>query len=325
LTAATTPEPTDPAPISVRAYWPERRPKLMIFDDQQLNLRVLHRLFKDDCQIEMAMDGNEAVQRCLKFMPDLILLDVEMPGKDGFTVCRELKKDPVLRPVPVIFITGRSSDEDESEGLALGAVDFITKPITPPIVRARVRTHLMLRGQARLMHELAFRDALTGVANRRRFDEHLKLQWRAAVRSQQPLSALLIDVDGFKAYNDHYGHLAGDDALRNVARALSSGLIRPGDFLARYGGEEFVALLPESRLDQAAAIAEQLRERVQQMAMPHACSPNSEVMTVSIGIATLIPQDRGGSEVLLQAADSALYAAKHAGRNQVCTALEEHA
>ncbi len=223
---------------------------------------------------------------------------------------------PATRDVPVIFVTARDSTEDETQGLEVGAVDFITKPVNPPVVRARVRTHVALKRQADLLRSMAFNDGLTGVANRRWFDERLQVEWLRCRRNKLPLSLILLDLDHFKAYNDHYGHQAGDDCLRAAAAAMKSRLGRPADLLARYGGEEFVCLLPETPIDGARAKAEDLGRAVFDLALPHADSPTAPVVTISRGVATASPALDGSPNELLQRADAKLYAAKRAGRNR---------
>jgi PleD family two-component response regulator len=199
---------------------PHNRPKLLIVDDQSTNIRVLHELFREDCDVFMATSGEQAITVCQTQLPDLILLDVVMDDVDGHEVCRRLKADPVTQGIPIIFITAQQRDSDEALGLELGAVDFISKPINPIIVRARVRTHLTLKLQNDLLRSMALMDGLTGVANRRKFDEDISADWRQCFREQKPLSLILADVDYFKRYNDRYGHLAGDGCLKSVAQAL---------------------------------------------------------------------------------------------------------
>jgi diguanylate cyclase (GGDEF)-like protein len=292
------------------------RPRILVVDDQPSNIQTLYQVLKGDYDVAMATDGSQAIELCQRRPPDLVLLDVVMPGIDGFEVCRRLKVDPATRDVPVIFVTARDSTEDETLGLEVGAVDFITKPVNPPVVRARVRTHVALKRQADLLRSMAFNDGLTGVANRRWFDERLQVEWLRCRRNKLPLSLILLDLDHFKAYNDHYGHQAGDDCLRAVAAAMKSRLGRPADLLARYGGEEFVCLLPETPTDGARAKAEDLGRAVLDLALAHADSPTAPVVTISRGVATASPALDGSPNDLLQRADAQLYAAKRAGRNR---------
>jgi len=294
----------------------DERPRILVVDDQPTNIQTLYQVLKGDYDVAMATNGSQAIELCQRRPPDLVLLDVVMPGIDGFEVCRRLKTDPATRDVPVIFVTARDSTEDETLGLEVGAVDFIAKPVNPPVVRARVRTHVALKRQADLLRSMAFNDGLTGVANRRWFDERLQVEWLRGRRNKLPLSLILLDLDHFKAYNDRYGHQAGDDCLRAVAAAMKARLGRPADLLARYGGEEFVCLLPETPIEGARAKADDLGRAVLELAMPHADSATGGVVTISRGVATASPAVDGAQNELLQHADEKLYVAKRAGRNR---------
>ena len=293
------------------------RPKLLIVDDQPTNIRVLHELFREDCDVFMATSGEQAISVCQAQLPDLILLDVVMEGMDGHEVCRRLKVDPMTHDIPIIFITAQQHDSDEVLGLELGAVDFITKPINTTIVRARVRTHLTLKLQSDLLRSMALMDGLTGVANRRKFDEDILAAWRLCFREQKPLSLILVDVDYFKRYNDRYGHLAGDDCLKSVAQTLSETVRRPYDLVARYGGEEFACVLPNTVLSGAVEIAERMQARVRTLGIEHSASDVDRVVTISLGVATLTPTGELGFEALIEAADKQLYEAKSGGRARV--------
>ncbi|WP_429527126.1 diguanylate cyclase [Pseudomonas frederiksbergensis] len=296
------------------------RPKLLIVDDQPTNIRVLHELFREDFDVFMATSGEQAITVCQAQQPDLILLDVVMEGMDGYEVCRRLKADPQTQGIPIIFITAQQQESEELLGLELGAVDFISKPINPVIVKARVRTHLTLKLQSDLLRSMAMMDGLTGVANRRKFDEDISADWRQCFREQKPLSLILADVDFFKRYNDRYGHQAGDGCLRSVARALSETVGRPYDLVARYGGEEFVCVLPKTDLSGAVEIAQRMQERVRALGIEHAASDVDRVVTISLGVATLIPAVDLEYQALVEAADKQLYKAKSAGRGRVCSA-----
>ena len=295
-----------------------RRPRVLVVDDQPANVQALYQVFSADHQVFMATHGEQALAVCEAQRPDLVLLDVQMPGLDGYQVCALIKSDPVLRDTPVIFVTANDDEAAEEQALDVGAVDFITKPINPRIVRARARTHLTLKHQNDLLRQWAYLDGLTGVSNRRMFDERLLAEWARAVRHRTPLGLLLIDVDHFKRFNDRYGHLVGDDSLRRVAKALKAGLRRPTDLLARYGGEEFAVLLPETDEAGALAVGRALCEQVRGLAVPHEDNPGLGVVTVSIGVAQHPACGLGQAAALLALADSALYRAKSGGRNQVC-------
>jgi diguanylate cyclase (GGDEF)-like protein len=293
-----------------------KRGRVLIVDDQRLNVQLLTDILQDHYEISVAVDGERAVELCARRPPDLVLLDVQMPGLDGYEVCRRLKADPATREIPVIFVTARDTMEDQVKGLEAGAVDFITKPVHAPIVRARTRTHILLKQHADRLRELALTDTLTGVANRRSFDERLRTEWRRCQRSQSPIGLVMIDVDHFKQYNDAYGHQAGDNCLSRVSNAMRSCLRRPGDMLARYGGEEFACLLPETGLGQAMRKAEELGNAVQELGIPHASSGAAPIVTISRGVAALVPSTELQARELVRIADEMLYEAKRKGRNR---------
>ena len=295
----------------------QERPKVLIVDDQPINIQVMRQVFQEDCQVFAATSGEQALQIATSKAPDLVLLDVVMPGMDGYEVCAKLKADPFTAHIPVMFVTGNRDEESEAKGLDVGAVDFISKPVNVRIVRARARTHIQLKRQSDLLRQLVYLDGLTGVANRRRFDEMSRVEWDRMQRRQTPLSLALVDVDRFKRYNDLRGHQAGDECLRTVGQALAARTHRAGDLLARYGGEEFVLLLPDTPLDGAMALAEQLRSAVEGLALPHPDAEHGRV-TVSIGVSACSGASAQATlEKLLHAADEQLYAAKSQGRNRV--------
>lgn len=295
-----------------------RQPRLLVVEDQPLHIQVLNRALSPECRVFMVTQGRQAVQFCVDRQPDLVLLDVEMPDMDGFQVLQALKAEEVTRNIPVIFVTAHTSTEMETRCLQAGAVDFISKPINPSVVKARVYTHLKLKFQSDLMHQWVYLDGMTSAFNRRYFDDQLQTEWRRAQRTSQPLSVILMDVDFFKAYNDHYGHLRGDEALRTLVKAAKPVLQRPGDFLARYGGEEFVCLLPDTPLADAAALAERIRQAVVQQKVLHEHNRGLGVMTISLGVAESFQSGIIDAEQLIGAADRHLYVAKHSGKNRVC-------
>ena len=297
---------------------PPSRPKLLVVDDQPINIQILHQVFSANCQVFMATSGEQALQVCHDKQPDLILLDVVMPGMDGYAVCRQLKADEATAHIPVIFVTAHNDPEQETLGLDAGAVDFIAKPVNPKVVQARVKTQLTLKFQADLLRQLVYLDGLTGVYNRRYFDQQLAHEWARSVRSGTPLSMILLDVDFFKRYNDFYGHQAGDDCLRQVAATLKSHLRRPADLVARYGGEEFACILPETSFDDALELANQLGQQVQSLHIAHARSDASAVVSVSLGVAAREGANGGSAGELLGLADTQLYRAKSTGRARAC-------
>jgi len=297
----------------------DSRPRLLLVDDQAINIRMLHQIFQADYDVFSATSGEQALAFCEGRQPDLILLDIVMPGMDGYEVCRRLKSNPLTAAIPVIFVTAHSESSEEEMGLAVGAVDFISKSASVNVVKARVKTHLTLKYQADLLRAHALIDGLTGVANRRYFDEVLAAEWRRCVRSALPLSLILIDIDFFKRFNDHYGHQAGDACLQQVALCIKATLSRSHDLLARYGGEEFACILPETALEGAEQKAQAMQAAVRALAIPHATSDVAGgVVTISLGVvAVRTAKHEDDATDLIGAADSLLYEAKHAGRAQV--------
>lgn len=292
--------------------------KILIVDDIPSNIQVLSLILKDEHEVYFATNGEKAVELARSKLPDLVLLDIMMPGMDGYEVCRKLKADPLTEDIPVIFITARSEVEDETHGLEVGAIDFITKPVSPPIVKARVRNHIQLKRHADLLKRMSFMDGLTGIANRRHFDDMLDKSWRRCERLALPMSLVMLDVDHFKLYNDHYGHQGGDDCLKAVAACMAASVARPDDLAARFGGEEFVCLLPSTDAAGAAEVARQVMEGVRALEIPHAVSPVAPFVTISLGVATLSPaQDGRAADGLIARADERLYEAKRAGRNRI--------
>ncbi len=296
------------------------KPKLLVVDDQPINIQVMHQVFGADYQVFMATSGAQALAICQGNPPDLVLLDVVMPEMDGFEVCAQLKAHDATRNIPVIFITAHSDAAQETHGLSVGAVDFISKPVNPAVVRARVKTHLTLKFQSDLLRNLVFLDGLSGVYNRRYFDQQLGVEWARAARNTTPLSVIMVDVDHFKLFNDRYGHQAGDDCLRQIALTLKAGLRRPADLVARYGGEEFACILPDTGFEDAMAMGQEMESMVRTHKIPHAFSPFDGVVTASLGLATRNVRADGDALALVGLADAQLYQAKQTGRGRVCGA-----
>jgi diguanylate cyclase (GGDEF)-like protein len=296
---------------------------LLIVDDMVSNIEILDGILGADYDILFATSGKDALQIAGEQKPDLILLDIVMPEMDGYEVCSRLKADSRTSDIPVIFITAMGQEEDESKGLNLGAIDYLTKPVRPSIVKARVRNHLELKRYRDSLKTLSTIDGLTGIPNRRKLDETMDIEWQRSRRNQTPLSFLLMDIDFFKAFNDHYGHLAGDDCLRQVARKLAETVRRPADIVARYGGEEFGLLLPETDASGALWAANRVQEKIKILHIPHAYSTAADYITLSIGAATLIATDKLTISDLIRHADELLYKAKQEGRNQIRSLGEE--
>ena len=296
-------------------------PSLLLIDDDPGIVQVLGRMLASLGHLRFALSGHDALRLAREAAPDVVLVDAEMPGMHGFEFCALMKADPHLAEVPVIFVTSHGDVENEVAGFSAGAADFIRKPPTAEVVVARVRTQLRLKALSDALRRAALVDGLTGVANRRRFDEQLKAECDRSMRNGDPLSLLMIDIDHFKRYNDRYGHPAGDACLRTVATAIQGLVSRPADQVARYGGEEFAMLLPQTQLAGAAHLAHRVVETVTALRILHESSPLDRVITVSVGVATAHSHVHGADteaspEALLSAADQALYAAKAAGRGQ---------
>jgi len=312
--------------------------KVLVVEDTVTSATLIcQMLAKMGLETVRARNGGEGLEAFRRERPDLVLLDVIMPDMDGYEVARRIREsERGVDWTPIIFLSARANDEDLANGIAAGGDDYLIKPVSEIVLRAKIdamRRIVAMRSElVQLTHRLdeANRelerlnaiDGLTGVANRRRFDEMLRHEWRRAARSAQPLSLLFIDVDAFKQFNDGYGHVAGDECLRDLARLLSSTLRRSPDLVARYGGEEFAVILPETDAAGAAAVADGLVAAVREAAIPHEFSEVAPILTISVGVATARPQPGHDAdcEMLVEAADEALYKAKGAGRNRVVVA-----
>jgi diguanylate cyclase (GGDEF)-like protein len=292
------------------------KPFVLVADDQPANLLIVARALKDDYEVCSMTSGEELIERAAAGDADLVLLDVEMPGLDGFEVCRRLKADPRTSKIPIIFLTARDAMSDEELGFDVGGVDYIAKPIRPAIIRARVRTHLELKQARDQLEQLASIDALTNIANRRGFDAALDLEWRRAIRRGRWLSIAIADVDHFKQFNDALGHLRGDACLKAIAGSFNRITRRSGELAARYGGEEFALILPDldGALMQEAMTA--LIDGVAALETPHPASGNSPVVTVSVGAVSIVPTRDHSMLDVLEATDRLLYDAKAGGRNR---------
>lgn len=291
---------------------------VLVVDDEPLNIKVLSQALSPWYRVKAATQGQEALKIAASDdPPDLILLDVAMPGMSGYQVCDQLKSNHQTKDIPVIFITAKNSNEDEAYGLELGAVDYISKPFSLPIVMARIRNQMLLKIKTDMLEQLVSIDSLTELSNRRRFDEVLDQEWRRSVRNNVPLSVIMIDVDFFKLLNDSIGHAAGDACLKQIAQILKSTTRRSSDTVARYGGEEFSAILPGIAHKDALQLAENMRLNVEQHHIPHPKSPLGPAVSVSLGVATTLPDNNNSPNHLLAQADDMLYQAKTSGRNQV--------
>lgn len=296
------------------------RQRILLVDDTRLSNQIMQDILGNDYDIFVSTSGKEALILAVSENIDLILLDVEMPGMNGYEVCRRLKQNPYTKNIPVIFVSSADDVQHETEGLEIGAIDYIIKPSNPAIIRARVKNHLELKKYRDILERISLIDGLTGIANRRHFDQAFDKEWRRALRHSDVLSLALIDIDFFKKYNDHYGHLAGDECLKKVGSMLNESLKRASDLGARYGGEEFVILLPSTAKEGALTVTERIRNNVEKLRIPHEKSEVANYITVSIGVAAMKPEFSKVFSDLIRQADSALYQAKNAGRNRVCSA-----
>ncbi|UIE39193.1 diguanylate cyclase domain-containing protein [Leptodesmis sichuanensis] len=323
---------------------------ILVVDDLPDNVDLLYRILRQKgFNVTTAHSGEEALSTILTCLPDLILVDIGMPYMDGYEVCHILKANPRTKDIPIIFVTAFEQILNKVKAFEMGGVDYITKPFETAEVLARVELHLSLRrlqqqleAQNELLRRevrdrmaieaalqaanqelqrLAHQDGLTQIANRRCFDLCLNQEWRRLMREVQPLSLILCDVDFFKAYNDTYGHQAGDNCLRRIASAIATAVKRPSDVVARYGGEEFVLILPNTPASGALYVAQEIQEAVRALELVHAGSQISPYITLSMGVTAVIPKANLSPMSLIAAADRALYRAKLAGRDRI--SLEE--
>jgi two-component system chemotaxis family response regulator WspR len=318
--------------------------RVLLVDDQLIIVEAVRRMLADQPDIEFhyVTDAAMALQTAMQLHPTVILQDLVMPTIDGFALIQQYRERESLRNVPVIVLSAKEDPKLKAHSFATGANDYMVKLPDKLELLARVRYHsgahisrlqrdqafhFLRESQKKLadanieLQKLAALDALTGIANRRRFDETMELEWQRGRRDKKPLTLLLCDVDFFKFYNDSFGHQAGDLCLKKVAAVLTEHLKRPADLAARYGGEEFAIILPETELTGALIVAESCRRHLEQLAIenPQATTELSCV-TMSIGVASMVPSPKSSVEELIAQADQALYAAKRGGRNRVVNA-----
>jgi len=289
---------------------------ILVVDDMTTTLLLIHDLLKDTYEVKIAKSGTKALE--ILESPndiDLILLDIEMPDINGYDVCKRIKNNETIKNIPIIFITGRTSQEDEEYGLNLGAIDYITKPFNKAIVKLRIKNYLDLKIKNDMLEKLSMYDGLTNIRNRRFFDETFEKTFNEIKRDKKSLAVLMIDIDFFKPYNDNYGHGQGDETLRKVAKALEKTIKRASDFVARYGGEEFVILLKDINKDGVEAVANNLLNAVRELKITHEFSKIENYVTVSIGASYYNSSSDITKLELLLKADETLYNVKNSGRN----------
>ena len=307
--------------------------KILIVEDARATLLVVSNYIKNfGGQPIPVSSGEQAIIAFAQEQPDLVLLDVVLPDIDGFEIARQIRA--LEKPgawTPIIFLSARNSDQDIERGISAGGDDYLCKPISEAVLSAKIRamqriiqmrTSLVVLAREldsanQELKRLSASDGLTGIANRRFFDDYLSREWRRARRDNASIALLMCDVDNFKAYNDTYGHQAGDDCLRQIAQALTKMMERASDVVARYGGEEFAIILPNTPLEGAAIVGEKIRLAIEALSMPHAGSPQAFV-SLSVGVAAVYPTHQDILQTLIQSADRALYRAKSMGRNEVC-------
>lgn len=305
--------------------------KILVIDDTKTERMIMTAyLERLGHEVITGADGKQALDLYQSESPDLILMDVIMPVMDGYQSAQQIRQlDDDW--VPIIFLSAKISPDDISAGIDAGGDDYLTKPVDMVVLNAKVKAmqriaamrHRLIKVSDELaatnnkLQKLVNIDGLTGIANRRYMDRFLQIEYSRAIRNQQPLSLVLGDIDYFKQFNDRYGHLDGDDCLKKVAAVLSSECKQDTDLVARYGGEEFAVILPNTDVERAKQLAENLRQAVADLCISHEKSAVADICTMSLGVASCVPQKGSTAEALLQQADEALYRSKEAGRNRV--------
>ncbi|MCU0073645.1 PleD family two-component system response regulator [Pseudomonas koreensis] len=318
----------------------ENAAMVLLVDDQAMIGEAVRRGLSNEENIDFhfCSDPHQAVAHAVRIKPTVILQDLVMPGLDGLSLVREYRNHPATKDIPIIVLSTKEDPLIKSAAFSAGANDYLVKLPDNIELVARIRYHsrsymtLLQRDAAYralrvsqqqlldtnlVLQRLMNSDGLTGLSNRRHFDEYLELEWRRSLRDQSQLSLLMIDVDYFKSYNDTFGHVEGDEALRKVATAIRESSARPSDLPARYGGEEFALVLPNTSPGGARLVAEKLRQTVAALKIPHNAPAEGSSLTISIGLATMVPESGSDCRLLISAADRGLYLAKNNGRNQV--------
>jgi len=294
-------------------------PDILIVDDDSTVVIALKKTLEEFGRIRFALDAEQALIMINETPPNLILLDMGLPDINGLDICARLKQDPETAEIPILFITSNIEVGFEEKVFDVGAADYILKPLNPRVVSARVKTHLAYHRAIQLLDKQAHTDSMTNLANRRAFDKQVIIEFKRALRATHPLTVALIDIDEFKKYNDHFGHIAGDECLKSIAKVLGESVKRPADMAARYGGEEFAFILPHTDTNGARKLLYKLLKTVEQLNLTHAPDATYQAVTVSIGYSTLNPENVTSIEhdyaAIIEAADTALYESKQKGRN----------
>jgi two-component system chemotaxis family response regulator WspR len=321
--------PSDDLPIMV-----------LLVDDQAIIGEAVRRMLvaEPDVDFHYCASADHAIRVAEETRPTVILQDLVMPGIDGLSLVRQYRLHPALKNVPIVVLSTKDEAEIKRAAFTAGANDYLVKLPDSIELIARIRYHsrsylnLLQRDEAYRalrqsqqqlletnleLQRLTNSDGLTGLSNRRYFDEYLGAEWRRAAREQTELGLLMIDVDSFKSYNDHFGHVPGDDVLKIVATAINENACRPGDLAVRFGGDEFALVLPSTSAAGVWALGEKVRKQIETLAIAHNLSSGWPVVTLSVGGAALVPLPGEPVAKLIIAADLALYGAKHNGRNQV--------
>lgn len=292
--------------------------KLLIIDDNRLETCILTDILSEDYNIITAPTGKEGLKKAFEEMPVIILLDIVMPGMDGFEILKQLKDSELTKDIPVIFLTALTDEKTEEKGFLNGAIDYIRKPYNPNIVKARVWRHAQLYLYMKAIESKMQLDGLTGLYNRSAFETKLQSWWYKAITESVPISFCIVDIDYFKMVNDTYGHGEGDNVLRKTSRLMEANFNNENQFVARYGGEEFVIVLYNVGEEEGKKLAEKLRIDIHDLGIPNRNSKAEPVLTISIGGRTEIPSQYSTIEDMVEKADIMLYKAKENGRNQVC-------
>ena len=313
---------------------------VLLIDDQVMISEAVRRALSSEKDIEFhyCQDPTKAIKLAAEINATVILQDLVMPEVDGLMMVRYFRVNKATAKIPIIVLSTKEEASIKSEAFTLGANDYMVKLPDKIEMIARIRYHSkayitqLERDEAfRALEEsreklaeanlalqkLSSLDGLTGIANRRSFDETLQKEWKRSIRGEKSIGLIMLDIDFFKLYNDHYGHQGGDDCLKRVAEGLDSAIHRETDLLARYGGEEFSTVLPDTDLNGAIKVAEEMRLTIKDLRIEHAKSKVTDIVSISIGVAAVTPLQGMNQEVLIAAADQALYKAKEEGRDMV--------